>query len=374
MKKRIFSVILLAIFLIPSYIVYALPDVRYCFYDDLDETLYLFSDFDLREDAEIKDIGIYFNDTKFSLKKDGSTENFNNLISNNLSKYALGFSADKALFKSVISYPYVEYEDGLMLVGEKVSYDCDNNTVVRPKKLLYEDFTAETIDKNITFKTYENTSYSFVKKKSEEGINKNMLCLSDESNSLSSIAIFKLPEYKDKLTFEIRFKIEKTNTDGAGFIIYFMDENGKHAFRLIRYTGEDNGITYLNNGNGTTFTGNFDITGEWYTLKVCVDNRIKYTAASVKGDVFRNDMTDELMKYDYVWQNTDTGTVNIYNQTWFNESTGNYIKTIQFNTYGSSKGNYYIDYIKITEGDEDLTPDRKRAPSKIYNTIADPKN
>ena len=82
MIKRIFAVI----FLIPSYIAYALPDVRYCFYDDLDETLYLFSDFDLRDDAEIKDIGIYLNDTKFSLKKDGSTENFNNLISDNLSK------------------------------------------------------------------------------------------------------------------------------------------------------------------------------------------------------------------------------------------------------------------------------------------------
>jgi hypothetical protein len=172
---------------------------------------------------------------------------------------------------------------------------------------------------------------------------------------------------------EIKFKMERTGTDGFGFIMYFTDEAGKWLFRLVKYSGKNNGITYINNGKEVTFTGNIDFDGEWVTMKVCLDSLVRGTSVSVEGNLFKNDLSSQLYKHDYVWQDMINGKVYAYNRTWYNESIGNKLKTVQFSTYGSTKGNYYIDYIKFTETTEDMTPNRVRAPGKICETIKDPR-
>ena len=151
MKKRIIVAILLLTLLLPACTTYATPDIRYCFYDYVKEALYVFSDYDIKEDLKTTDLGIYVNDTKFSIIKDNVTDNLDSINNQNIPKFGIGLQAPVEVFKNIKVTPYASYQDGTTKKGEKVSYDCASNTVIRPRLVMFEDFSDNKAD-NITLK------------------------------------------------------------------------------------------------------------------------------------------------------------------------------------------------------------------------------
>lgn len=388
MIKKILAFSLTLNIILTGVTAFAVPSSEYVFYDNDDNELYIFGKYDKR-DADANDVGIYVNGNRYSYVKDGNTENLGKENKKDAPRFGIGLIAPKTYFGKVNIYPYADYTDGLSMTGDTVSYDAVEEKITSPKPLLFENFTEfnegkifakdERIDVNNKIIVRKNnsdsvTKLSLIKEKDFNQNEKNMLKINDNSTSYGQALEILVPNYERILTFEIRFKLNKTTTDGNAFhmTFYVDNEKTKQAFSIDKSSAADSGLYYVNNEGNTTFTGGADMDDKWFTMKVRMDTLLKQTAISLTSDVFYEDLSENLNKYNYVWQDILNKKVIAYNKPWYNEYEGN-IKKIYISTASETCGDYYIDYIKLGEGGEEIYPTRTRAKSQPYNTIPDPK-
>ena len=365
---------------------FAVPSADYVFYDNDEGELYIFGNFDKR-DSVAKDVGIFANGKQFSYAKDGNTENLEKQNSEASPKFGIGLIAPKSYLGKVDIYPYAEYSDGFFMTGNTVSYDSVKEEITSPKSLLFENFTGyqEGLtmgsdnrfpdNQNIITRVYSDTqSVSVVKAEDANQNEKNILKISDTSNRYGSALEIIVPEYERILTFEIRFKLNKTTTEGFAFNMGFYGDTArtKQAFSIEKSSGADSGLYYVNSGGNTIFTGGVNMNDEWFTMKVRMDTLLEQTAISIENDGFSKDVSESINRYNYLWQDIVNKKVIAYNQSWYNEYESGNIKKIYISTGSGTCGDYYIDYIKLGEGGEEIYPVRTRAKSQPYKTIPDP--
>ncbi len=386
MIKRILAFSLILNIILAGVTAFAVPSADYVFYDNNEGELYIFGNFDKR-DSVAKDVGIFANGKQFSYAKDGNTENLEKQNSEASPKFGIGLIAPKSYLGKVDIYPYAEYSDGFFMTGNTVSYDSVKEEITSPKSLLFENFTGyqEGLtmgsdnkfpdNQNIITRVYSDTqSVSVVKAEDANQNEKNMLKISDKSSRYGSALEITVPEYERILTFEIRFKLKKTTTDGYAMHINFYGDAArtKEAFSIQKDTSATSGLYYVNNGGNTTFTGGVNMDGEWFTMKVRMDTLTKQTAISIEGEAFSQDVSETINAYNYVWQDLINKKVLAYNQPWYYEYDSGNIKKIYISIVSGTCGDYYIDYIKLGEGGEEIYPVRTRAKSQPYKTIPDP--
>lgn len=389
MIKKILAFSLTLNIILTGVTAFAVPSSEYVFYDNDDSELYIFGKYDKRDNVA-SDVGIFANGKKFSYAKDGNTEHLEKQNESVMPRFGIGLKAPKTYFGKVDIYPYADYTDGLSMTGDTVTFDAVNDKITSPKPLLFENFTEynegkvfvnnDRIDVNRKIIVRKNsndnvTELSLIKEKDFNQNEKNMLKINDNSTSYGQALEILVPDYERVLTFEIRFKLNKTTTVGNAFHMTFYgdDEKTKQAFSIDKSSSADSGLYYTNNDGTTTFTGGADMDDGWFTMKVRMDTLLKQTAISLASDVFSEDLTENLNKYNYVWQDTLNKKVIAYNKPWYNEYDAQNIKRIYIQTASGTCGDYYIDYIKLGEGGEEIYPTRTRAKSQPYNTIPDPK-
>jgi len=359
---------------------FAVPSSEYVFYDNDDSELYIFGKYDKRDNVA-SDVGIFANGKKFSYAKDGNTEHLDKQNESVMPRFGIGLKAPKTYFGKVDIYPYADYTDGLSMTGDTVTFDAVSDKITSAKPLFFENFTGysegDKVPVYLGTLARQGTTVSLEKAEDISDNEKTMLKVSDNSTTYSADMLnIDVPDYDRILTFEIRFKLKRTSTNGFGMIMNFTDGQtyySNNAFRIIKFTGANDGLTYVNSNGNTTFTGGVNFNDEWFTMKVRMDTLLKQTAITIENDGFAQDVRDSLTKYNYVWQDIENKKIIAYNQPWYNEYNSGNIRKIYISTYGGSCGEYYIDYIKFGEGGEDMYPVRTRAKSQPYNTIPDPK-
>ncbi len=387
MIKKILAFSLTLNIILTGVTAFAVPSSEYVFYDNDDKELYIFGKYDKRDNGA-SDVGIFVNGQKFSYVKDGNTQNLDKQNGEQSPKFGIGLKAPKSYLGKVNIYPYADYKDGLSMTGNTVSFDAVNEKITSPKLLLFENFTGykEGLtfgrdtkfpdNQNIISRAYSDTQNLSVVKTDDFNQNeKNMLKIADNSDRYGSALEITVPTYQRILTFEIRFKLKRTDTDGFAMHMNFYGDTDrtKEAFSIEKSTSADSGLYYVNNDGNTTFTGGVNMHNEWFTMKVRMDTLLKQTAISIESDVFSEDLSETLNRYNYVWQDTVNKKVIAYNKPWYNEYSEANIKKIYISTTSGTCGDYYIDYIKLGEGGEEIYPTRTRAKSQPYSTIADPK-
>ena len=366
---------------------FAVPSAEYVFYDNSENELYIFGKYDKRENGA-EDVGIFANGKKFSYVKDGNEEILNEQNANTTPRFGIGLIAPKSYLGKVNIYPYAEYADGYFMTGDTVTYDSENEKILSAKPMIFENFTSypEGLtfgsdtrfpgNQNIISRVYSDTQNLSVIKTEDVNENvKEVLQISDDSTRYASAIEIIVPEYDRILTFEIRFKLKKTTTDGYAFQMNFFGDTArtKEAFTIAKDSSATSGIYYKNNSGNTAFTGGVNLDGEWFTLKVRMDTLTKQTGISIEGEAFSQDVSEIINTYNYVWQDLVNKKVLAYNQPWYDEYDGENIKKIYISTGSGTCGDYYIDYIKLGEGGEEIFPVRTRAKSQPYNIIPDPR-
>ena len=387
MIKKILAFSLTLNIILTGVTAFAVPSSEYVFYDNDDSELYIFGKYDKRDNVA-SDVGIFANGKKFSYAKDGNTENLDKENSKESPRFGIGLKAPKTYFGKVDIYPYADYTDGLSMTGDTVTFDAVNDKITSAKPIFFENFTGYQDglklgadqrlpdNQNMIARVYSDTQeLSLVRADDFNQNEKTMLKISDNSDRYGSALEIIVPDYERILTFEIRFKLKRTHTDGFAMHMNFYGDSArtKQAFSIEKSTSADSGLYYVNNEGNTTFTGGVNMHDEWFTMKVRMDTLLKQTAISIESDVFYEDLSENLNKYNYVWQDTLNKKVIAYNKPWYNEYDGQNIKKIYISTVSGTCGDYYIDYIKLGEGGEEIYPTRTRAKSQPYNTIPDPK-
>ncbi|MBE7020202.1 MAG: hypothetical protein E7411_02045 [Ruminococcaceae bacterium] len=386
MIKKILAFTLSLNIILAGVTAFAVPSARYVFYDNDEGELFIFGQYD-KKDSGAEDVGIFVNGEQFSYAKDGDTENLDKQNKEATPKFAIGLKAPRNSLGKVDIYPYAKYSDGFFMTGDTVSYDTVKGIITSPKSLLFENFTGyqEGLtmgsdnrfpdNQNIITRVYSDTqNVSVVKTEIVNHREKNILKISDTSNRYGSALEIIVPQYERILTFEIRFKLNKTTTEGFAFNMGFYGDTArtKQAFSIEKSSGADSGLYYVNSGGNTIFTGGVNMNDEWFTMKVRMDTLLEQTAISIENDGFSKDVSESINRYNYLWQDMINKKVIAYNQSWYNEYECGNIKKIYISTGSGTCGDYYIDYIKLGEGGEEIYPVRTRAKSQPYKTIPDP--
>ena len=386
MIKKILALTIILNIILVGVTAFAVPSSDYVFYDNDENELFIFGKYDKRE-GNATDVGIYVNGNKFSYAKDGDTEKIDKQNSETTPKFGIGLIAPKNYLGKVDIYPYAEYNDGFYVTGNTVSYDAVKEEVTSAKSLLFENFMTYSEGKvfgkderfpdnqNIISRVYnESQSVSVVKSDDFNQNEKSVLKIADSSDRYGSALEIIVPSYNRILTFEIRFKLKKTTTSGFAFNIGFYGDASrtKEAFSIAKSSNADSGLYYTNSGGNTTFTGGVNMDDEWFTMKVRMDTLSEQTAISIENGGFSQDVSDSINRYNYLWQDIANEKVIAYNQPWYNEYESGNIKKIYISTGSGTCGDYYIDYIKLGEGGEEIYPVRTRAKSQPYITIPDP--
>ncbi len=374
MIKKILAFSLILNIILAGVTAFAVPSVDYMFLDDETEKYYVFGSFD-KENGIPEDLGIYFKGLKYSYAKNGDTTSLDKQMEEENPKFGISFKAPPEYMETFRVKPYVTLSGGKEIIGKQKSYNKETNSIkddyvfdadfewYYPGDVPY-DLICETSDDT-------NAEIAFVEKNGEYT---NALKLSDETTTGIATATCELDDYTENLTLEFKIKMSKTITEGYGFIIDFLDENEKRAFRIVKYSNASSttGLSFVNSGGNTTFTAGVDMNNEWFTLKLFMDSERKYSSLAIENNIYKEEDFD-LSELNFVWQDKEEGRIIAYNLPWYNEyNAGNNIKYIKFSTYGNTAGEYLIDDINIYTNGEDYRPKRTRAESKTIRVIADP--
>lgn len=203
---------------------------------------------------------------------------------------------------------------------------------------------------------------------------KNVLKIIDNQDVSGGVTTtLTVPEHTEPLTFEIRMKHKKTITAGWGFVMDFKDAQGNNAFRLIRFSADNDSYCFVNSGGNKPITKGANHDDVWYTVKLRMDPQKKQVGIIIESDELRT-ATLAVAKYANVLPLQDEGKVLAYSLPWFNEFSSDRVSKITMTTYSNTAGEYYIDYAKFTNNvpEEDFLPVRTRAESKETNVVADP--
>lgn len=376
MKKAVSLTVGIIVFLLSSVCGFAYPKITHMVYDNLFERMYVFSQSDNKSD--VTDAGLYLNGKKYSMVKDaGDSGKIAKINSTAGRKYGMGFISPENLFENVILKSYVVENDGTEYIGEPQVYNPEERKLRNQKTLFFENFTGYEKNgyaKGLIPRTYTDATSGVTKYADEDGVVKNMLFFNDKSTTNTTRFDLTLPEYKGVITFEMKIKFIKTSTVGFGMMMDFTG-NGNRAFRVIKYADSaTNGLTYICNSTMTVSGKNTEFDGEWFTIRMRIDSDRHINQMLMQNRNFGVNTVD-LSNTSYVWQNKKDSSLLAYNLMWYNEfaDSGEKIDKISVYTYAKSCGEYYIDYIRVLEDEEEYKVERVRAPSKYIERIPDPK-
>ena len=361
MIKRTATLIIVT-FLLSAVTAFAAPSADFIFYDDTDGLCYVFGKLDKNAD----DAGVIIGGKKYSYKldEDDSDSRFSDALKKDTPTYGIAFKAPRSYFNEFVTTPY-SVSDNKDVYGITRNFDGRKNEI-KYDYLCYEDFTSETLPAYITD---VSSKYGELSIENTEGSNK-LKFVDPGAGAYAGVRV-DVPEYDDIITFEMRFKLTKTTTDGYGFIINFLGSDSNRAFRIIKYTAPTDTLCFVNSGTNNSLMGKIDMNGEWYTLKVKMDTCLKISDVSVSNDIYKEDDITASNE-TYVWQDKNNGRMISYNQSWISDYSGGDITDIEILNYSSTAGECLIDYIALYEYDESFKEERIRAQSKDIKTYSDP--
>ncbi len=383
MKKIIITIAALTVFILSAAIGYAYPGVTHMFYNDYDKRLYVFSQSDNNGDT-YSDAGVYINGKKYSIvKEEEDKKKLAILNSSDEKRYGLAFENEVKFFDNLLITPYTVDEEGKELLGNSRKYDLVEKDINKEDVIYFDNFTAYSEDElpkafRFSYTKNQDVSAKIVKEKDINGIEKNMLLLSDFSTAGVVSAKLNVPDYNENLYVEMRFKfVKQPETDGFGFWMVFSG-NGNNAFRIMKYADNStNGFTYETSSGGYNVSGKdlsgnpTELDGKWVTLRLRMDTKRYINQLIFENDFYKTaDMN--LTTAPYMWQNKADGSLLSYNLLSYNEFQEEKIDLINLQTYPKSYGQYYFDYIKLVSDVDEFKTKRTRAPSKPIETIPDP--
>lgn len=238
--------------------------------------------------------------------------------------------------------------------------------------IFFEDFTSYEEGSKPTSIIVKDTAadpISIVAYDTPDQKGKNCLYYHDTTGAPS--VTIKVPETKEPVTLELRMKFCPTTTPGFGFIMYFKG-NGSEAFRLTKFSAENDSLCFVNSSGNNTFSKNADFKDQWFTIKVRIDSVNKESGVILENEKLATTELD-LKRATNVWHDKENSRVMAYSQSWYNEYAGDKVDEIVLQAYGSAtQGDYYIDYIKLTENVAEFKPVKERQEGAKYETITDP--
>ncbi len=238
--------------------------------------------------------------------------------------------------------------------------------------IFFEDFTGYAEGSkptSVTVKDTANDPITIVAYDTPDQKGKNCLYYHDTTGGPS--ITLSVPKTGKPITMELRMKFCPTTTAGFGFIMYFKG-NGSEAFRLTKFSAENDSLSYVNSGGNNVFNKGADFKNQWFTIKVRIDPVNKETGVILENEKLGTTTLD-IARATNVWHDKENNRVMAYSQTWYNEFTGDGIDEITLQAYGSvTHGDYYIDYIKLTENVPEFKPIKERQDGSQPQLMADP--
>ncbi len=238
--------------------------------------------------------------------------------------------------------------------------------------IFFEDFTSYAEGSkptSLTVKDTANDPISIVAYDTPDQKGKNCLYYHDTTGAPS--ITLSVPKTGKPVTMELRMKFVPTTTPGFGFIMIFKG-NGSEAFRLTKFSAENDSLSFVNSGGNNVFNKGADFKNQWFTIKVRIDPVNKETGVILENEKLGSTTLD-IARATNVWHDKENNRVMAYSQTWYNEFKGDGVDEIMLQAYGSvTSGDYYIDYIKLTENVPEFKPIKERQDGAEPNVIKDP--
>ena len=238
--------------------------------------------------------------------------------------------------------------------------------------IFFEDFTSYAEGSkptSVTVKDTANDPITIVAYDTPDQKGKNCLYYHDTTGAPS--ITLSVPKTGKPVTMELRMKFCPTTTAGFGFIMDFKG-GGANAFRLIKFSGAADTLCFVNSGGNNVFNKGADYANQWFTVKVRIDPVNKETGVILENEKLGS-ATLDIKRATNVWHDKENNRVMAYSQTWYNEFTGDGVDQIVLQAYGSStSGEFYIDYIKLTENVPEFKPIKERQDGAEPNVIKDP--
>lgn len=243
-----------------------------------------------------------------------------------------------------------------------------------PDDVWFEDFSScEEGAKPTSFRITESSGQivEVVTMETPDSKNSNVLKLSDTNTASSSINL-PVPKMQGPVTFKMRFKFRRTLTDGFGFILNFTGDSGTNAFRIVKFSAENDTFSYVNNAGNNIFTRALNFHDEWFTITVRWDNDLRQTGILFEGESLATQKPDLGRYSNNAVYDKNKKNIMVYSQPWFNEFTDPEVTKLTLATYGSTAGDYFIDYMKFMKDVEEFKPVKERAPAKKPELTEDP--
>ncbi|MBE7020200.1 MAG: hypothetical protein E7411_02035 [Ruminococcaceae bacterium] len=249
----------------------------------------------------------------------------------------------------------------------------ESNGVVRTADdIFFEDFTSYAEGSkptSVIVKDTANDPISIVAYDTPDRKGKNCLYYHDTTGAPS--ITLSVPKTGKPVTMELRMKFCQTTTAGFGFIMNFKG-NGSEAFRLTKFSAENDSLSFVNSGGNNVFNKGADFKNQWFTVKVRIDPVNKETGVILENEKLGSTELD-IKRATNVWHDKENNRVMAYSQSWYNEFKGEGVDEIILQAYGSAThGDYYIDYIKLTENVPEFKPIKERQDGAEASTIKDP--
>ena len=155
--------------------------------------------------------------------------------------------------------------------------------------IFFEDFTSydEGADPtSFKVKEYDTHPVEVTEYETPDG-KKNVLKIVD-TGSGGAVLTLNIPECNGPVTFETRIKAVKTTTDGYGFRMLFQNLASQNAFTLIRYSDANAWFVYGSSGTNMHLTRNLNHDGEWFTVKVRIDNELRVNSIIIENEQIKS--------------------------------------------------------------------------------------
>ena len=238
--------------------------------------------------------------------------------------------------------------------------------------IFFEDFTGYAEGSkptSVVVKDTANDPISIVAYDTPDQKGKNVLYYHDTTGAPS--ITLDVPKTGKPVTLELRMKFCPTTTPGFGFIMQFKG-GGADAFRLTKFSAENDSLSFVNSGGNNVFNKGADFKNQWFTIKVRIDPVNRETGVILENEKLGSTELD-IKRATNVWHDKENNRVMAYSQSWYNEFTGDGVDQIVLQAYGSvTSGDYYIDYIKLTENVPEFKPIKERQETVVPPTIKDP--
>ena len=238
--------------------------------------------------------------------------------------------------------------------------------------IFYEDFTGYAEGSKPTSMVVKDTAndpITIVAYDTPDQKGKNCLYYHDTTGAPS--VTLAVPKTGKPVTLELRMKFCQTTTAGFGFIMNFKG-NGSEAFRLTKFSAENDSLSFVNSGGNNVFNKGADFKNQWFTIKVRIDPVNKETGVILENEKLGSTELD-IKRATNVWHDKENNRVMAYSQSWYNEFKGEGVDEIILQAYGSAThGDYYIDYIKLTENVPEFKPVKERQDGAEPQFVKDP--